>query len=601
MKSSPILPALRRAPGPEPVSAPTADPIAELAAAEALAPVAPSQSLRVRLISLVALALLPGAALSIFQGFARYERDYAVARERLVNRAIATASADQNLFSNAETILTVLSSQISVENTGNCEPLLKGVLISLPEFLNIAFFDNDGRLVCSAVTPPSGYDARAAEWWKAAQTDNEFAVTGPEFGRLVQRDIYTATLPVIDSSGELAGMFSMPISADWLQSRITVRELADDELYAIIDSRTGEVMAADKPEKADELFSRPILVGEMLQTAEDAHGVQWSFAAAPLLADKVAIVFAKEERSLFASTYWNVGADFLFPLVMMLFASIAIWLGTEHLISRWVDYLRRISGAYARGRYSVGPSMAKAPAELRILGADLATMSQTIGARDAALQAALAQKTNLIREVHHRVKNNLQMVMSILSIQASGLKDPAARAALEQSRLRVNALALVHRLLYEIEELTAVDMQLLMTELCGYLRSAYVSEAARVRLDLRVDKFSLPTDIATPLVLLAVEAITNCFRHGFPEGASGVITLDLSRANGVARLTIDDSGVGMAPANIEASRVSIGSRLMKAFAQQMGGTLTTSAHEGGGYKVCVEFPVDNTPASAVAA
>ncbi len=93
-----------------------------------------------------------------------------------------------------------------------------------------------------------------------------------------------------------------------------------------------------------------------------------------------------------------------------------------------------------------------APTEFRLLGEGMSEMAAAIQERDRNLREAIAQKTMLVREVHHRVKNNLQIVMSLLSLQAGRVRDPAATEALRQARARINALALVHRILYEIED-----------------------------------------------------------------------------------------------------------------------------------------------------
>src|SRR6201999_1241600 len=107
----------------------------------------------------------------------------------------------------------------------------------------------------------------------------------------------------------------------------------------------------------------------------------------------------------------------------------------------------------------------EAPAESRSLGDGLSAMAESIQDRDRKLRDALNQKSLLIREIHHRVKNNLQIVMSLLSLQAGQLKDPVARDALMQAQVRINALALVHRILHEIEDQTTIDLKRLLHQL----------------------------------------------------------------------------------------------------------------------------------------
>src|SRR4029079_7557348 len=114
----------------------------------------------------------------------------------------------------------------------------------------------------------------------------------------------------------------------------------------------------------------------------------------------------------------------------------------DRLVTRWIMYLKRISGAYRAGHYTIRPSLEAAPGEFQLLGAALSDMASAIQDRDRKLRDAVTQKTDLIREIHHRVKNNLQIVMSLLSLQTNQLRDPAAKAALAQAKMRINALAL---------------------------------------------------------------------------------------------------------------------------------------------------------------
>ena len=157
--------------------------------------------------------------------------------------------------------------------------------------------------------------------------------------------------------------------------------------------------------------------------------------------------------------------DFLLPIFMILFAWGAIWIATDRQVTQWITYLRRIAAAYRSGHYAIRPDLAEAPVEFKLLGDAMSEMAEGIQDRDRRLREAVELKTTLIREIHHRVKNNLQIVMSLLSIQANQVKDPAAREALMQAQTRINALALVHRILNELEDQTTIDLKRLLHEL----------------------------------------------------------------------------------------------------------------------------------------
>ena len=148
------------------------------------------------------------------------------------------------------------------------------------------------------------------------------------------------------------------------------------------------------------------------------------------------------------------------PLLMWALAIAVVWFGIEHLVVRWITYLERITSAYAAGRHSVRPErVSAAPAEIRSLGETFSRMADLISAREAELRDSLAQKEVLVREIHHRVKNNLQLVMSLLNLHARRIRDPRAELAFAEARSRINALATLHRRLYESESLQEIDLQ----------------------------------------------------------------------------------------------------------------------------------------------
>jgi two-component sensor histidine kinase len=319
---------------------------------------------------------------------------------------------------------------------------------------------------------------------------------------------------------------------------------------------------------------------------------------ATLLGRATFVGFAMPQSNLFQSTYIHMSADLLLPIFMMGLASIAIWIATDRLVTRWIVYLRRVSAAYQRGHYSLRPRLENAPSELRSLGAALADMAESIEERDRALRDAVTQKSLLIREIHHRVKNNLQIVMSLLSLQATRLKDPVAQDALRQAQARINALALVHRILHEIEDQTAVDLKPLIEGLAEQVSEGLSGDRRDLTLTIDVIKYEVSSDTAVPLALFTVEVLTNIFKHAFPSRErGGAIRINLSRHDETRlRLTIADDGAGY---NVGTSETSVGSRLIQTFAQQLGGEMKLHSGEGSGTVVELIFRAPPAPTVAI--
>jgi two-component sensor histidine kinase len=287
----------------------------------------------------------------------------------------------------------------------------------------------------------------------------------------------------------------------------------------------------------------------------------------------------------------HVTVDLLLPVLMVLLASLAIWLATDKLAVQWITLLQRMAVAYGAGHYAIRPAaLTRAPREFQALGEALSNMAQAVQERDKRLRDAIEQKAILIKEVHHRVKNNLQIVISLLSLQSSRLKDPAARDALEQARARVNALALVHRMIYELDRDGIVDLSPLMHEVTEQLQRGMGGDRRKITLRVDVPPYNTDADTAIPLTLFVIEALTNAFKHGFPSAsATGTISVGLLRLSPERlKFIVADDGQGV---TLEAAphEQSTGARLIAAFAHQVGGVVSTSQRDGGGTVVELEF------------
>jgi len=171
-------------------------------------------------------------------------------------------------------------------------------------------------------------------------------------------------------------------------------------------------------------------------------------------------------------------------------------------------------------------------------------MPETAADHPDALVRALAQKTALLHEVDHRVKNNLQLVSSLLLLQARRAVDPAVRDALRSAQGRINAVAIVHRRLFEEEDARLFNVAAFLRDITEDAIGG--SGRTDLRATLNLQPAELPTHQAAPLALLVGELLGNCVRHAFPGDRGGVITVTLAREGDQLRIEIADDGVGVA-------------------------------------------------------
>ncbi|MFB0496995.1 two-component sensor histidine kinase [Mucilaginibacter sp. OAE612] len=198
----------------------------------------------------------------------------------------------------------------------------------------------------------------------------------------------------------------------------------------------------------------------------------------------------------------------------------------------------------------------------------------------------LDEKDWLLKEVHHRVKNNLQIVMSLLNTQSAFLKNNAALAAIRESQNRVQAIALIHQKLYSNSDVAYIDMSVYINELINYLADCYDPGGRGIRFEQMIQPVKLDVAQAVPVGLILNEAITNAIKYAFPA-QRGEIKVALQLAEETIILTIADNGIGL-PVDFDIQKASsLGMEMMKALSKQLGGYFKIENY--GGAIITVEF------------
>ncbi|WP_185965154.1 sensor histidine kinase [Glacieibacterium frigidum] len=229
----------------------------------------------------------------------------------------------------------------------------------------------------------------------------------------------------------------------------------------------------------------------------------------------------------------------------------------------------------------------------------LSIVSLDITARkdaEAALAQALETKDTLLHEVNHRVKNSLQLVTALLSLQAAQAREPALRSSLIEARGRVSVVASMHQRLYSTSAHDRVD-------LVSYLRELSVESAAAhgsgIALDFTADdELVLPLTIAVPLALVVSELLTNAFKYAFPGAERGTVRVTVHVVDGKVCLIIADDGVGLPPDFNLARAGSLGMKIVRSLTRQVGGTVEIEDNAPGAkFTVCAPTGIVTTPAA----
>ncbi len=193
------------------------------------------------------------------------------------------------------------------------------------------------------------------------------------------------------------------------------------------------------------------------------------------------------------------------------------------------------------------------------------------------VRASLQEKELLIREVHHRVRNNMQIVSGLLSLQAARAADEGSAEAIRQSESRIRSMALLHENFYESEDLSCVDFKIYIDHLLEHLMNCYGVDPSSVAIDLDLDDVRLPITQAIPCAQIINELVSNSLKYAFPGGRRGRIEISLSRLGKGYRLTVSDDGIGF---RREESTSSLGLELAEALAAQLKGNMALEKREG---------------------
>ena len=531
----------------------------------------------------MALALLPILVLGGFQARADFREQAADRRAHLQMAANRSASDAKARLDAATVVLTVLSP----ESLGPfCGPRLQALVDRLPGYEGLYRVSADGAVVChSEGTESSLTSVLDTDWFQRLRTGESVVLARAEQRRATKPSLIAAVRsqrPLGTFDGAMVGM--IPLTS--LQPRLDDPTLPPGAQAALTDAQ-GRVLTATNGAPFD--LEDPTTVARWIggaqsgQTsvfeARDASGQTRAYALAALAGRDVYVLFSAPAPGWLSWARLNPIGLVLMPLAAWLTAFFAVMMVSERVIIRWLDYLERVASIYAKGRFTIRPTQAaNAPSEIRVLANTLDELADNILARDAALNEGLAEKDVLMREIHHRVKNNLQIISSLLSMQQRALTDAPAKAALGDTRQRISALALIYRTLYQSDNIRHADARDFLTELVGQLVASEAGRGHLVTSSVTADSLLVDPDKLAPLALWLVEAITNAQKHAF-AARGGDLQVRFKVAGETSVLEVQDNGPGPDPV---AGASGVGRTLMGAFAKQLRGEAELlPAPEGG--------------------
>ena len=553
-----------------------------------------SSSLRRRLVATLAVALTPVLILGAVSAYMDARESVKARSNGLLLVADAAIDGMDQSIDEAELLLHVFKSDVG---TTGCVRVFEELRPNIPAMSSIIRFDANGVALCAS-NGSSGFQMTDLSWNEALKREAPVLRTDAFYGQTSEDWIFAIFARVDQPDGTYDGSVALGLRSQGLARLARFNILPDDVEVAVADT-DGRVFGSTQFQQIDPAWTSA--VGEAREAKmfvvrrEDAPSLD--VVVKPVGPSNVFALISRESPGLWSEFSLKPVTSFGLPLLAFSIALLAVWLAIDSLVLRWVARLIRIARVYGAGRYDFHDStaMAAAPNEIAELGDAMQDMATNINQRDRDLKAAIDVRDAAVKEIHHRVKNNLQIVTSFLNLQGRQLKDEQARKAISDARHRIDALAIVHQTLYQHERLELVSMKPFLQGLIDHLSEALGTADRNIRIEQSYDDMERAADDAIPIALFLVESATNAMKYAFDENQGGRLAITLtSDPQGGSTLRVEDDGVGF-DARDTAIAKGLGSKLMQAFSRQLGATLDIQSAPGEGSVITLSMPPGKKP------
>lgn len=565
-------------------------------------------SLRSKLVTLVALALLPVLGLAAWQadkeeaaGIARRGTALGAAADLAVARYNGLFEASQRMLSAAcgdEAVESSASADPPAASVGRCEGYLSKLLAAYPDQYSTALVtDEQGVARCATAPNAIGMTFADRDVFQKVLPSRGLVVGDTIVSRVTPKPIVPIALPIL-RDGAFRGMCAVGITLKALAETAAQVEGSPGVAVAVVD-RSGAAIGGDA--QAMRRLPVPARLADVLSGSRVAFAdvgqdaAFYEFRVRPVGGNALFVVASapSPEGTLPWSAPWT---GFLLVVLSAVVVLLVIWFGADRWCVRPLRYIQDFADKVARGEHiMLVPPRPWSP-EMASVGAGVVAMAEAIASREAALRANVEQRDHMLREIHHRVKNNLQMISSLLNLQAGEIRSPRIRRFFGDAQNRVLTLSILHRHLYERSSWSLVDFQQFISDLVRQI-SVGRTPAGRPapRYHIRAPIMAVGPDTAIPIGLIVTEAVSLALSHDFSRTTTPEIRIETSEHGEEVQLVIEDNGVARdAGAPAPDGRGGFALTLIRGLAMQLGGEVVIERKPDGGSRVVVTFP---TPAA----
>ncbi len=546
------------------------------------------RSLRVALPALLTVALLPLGLIAVVQ--TAQVNEVARDREELTLLAVTerAASTERRSIERAIGIAEGLAATIPelIDDEGACDARMRFLVADRERYAFAGFVPATGVMTCSSTD--TVIDFSASEEFAAFMASPGTSIVARAAGAASGEPVIVVSEPVRNDEGAILGFVSLSIA----QTVLPAATLTEAAVELVTFNAAGEIIKSSAPDGGLAILPRGRALADLIGrpadvfTDEDMEGRERVFSIVTIVPG-VAATLGSWDRAASPAYGGVIGLPvWVFPLLMWAMSLAVAYFAVHWLVIRHVRKLVHRMREFARHRTVPPPGQLDAPTELREIEAGLAELTDHVLREEAEAENRMHEQKVMMKEIHHRVKNNLQLISSIINMQMRQIAAPEARFVLGRVRDRVLGLATIHRNLYEASDVTGVAADAAIREIVQQLsRTVGPTEMEAALLDLA--PVSLYPDQAVPLSLFVTEAVTNAIKHG---GRRGRIAVRLEADEGIARLIVENPLRRLGDPEPEFGTGGLGNRLIKAFATQLEGRVEVDEADGA-YRVVLTFPL----------
>jgi two-component sensor histidine kinase len=560
-------------------------------------------SLRTKLVAVVTLALLPVLALSAW--YALREQNTSAARRAgaAVEAAELVVARHRELLEASRRLLTAMCAEDTVRQSAGreaapsdisrCGAYLGEVVADFRDDYSAAVVtDANGAARCASMPTAVGMDFADRDVFRLVRETRRFAVGAQIASRLTPNAVIPTALPILQG-GDFRGMCVLDISLRAFGDLMGPVRAAEPIAVSLVD-RSGAAIGGS-PDAVRTLpvaarLAAAIVGGQAAFREVGQDGQLYEFRLVPLADTTIHVVAAVAVPAGFATLLADWGG-FALVLLALAAALLAVWLGADRWCVRPLRHIREFADRVARGDdIELGSGRPWGP-ELASVGDGVRAMAAAIASREAELRAGLEQRDHMLREIHHRVKNNLQMISSLLNLQAGEIRSPRIRRFFGDAQNRVLTLSILHRHLYERSSWALVDFQQFISDLVRQISvGRRGADRPQPRYQIRAPIMAVGPDVAIPIGLIVTEAVSSALNRSLEGTTAPEIRIEAADRAGTVELTIEDNAAGNGGGIGADVRGGFGLTLIRGLAMQLGGEAQISVREGGGMRVAVTFP-----------